>query len=171
MGIPCNYFPRFLILISKIVFCKDTLVNVISCCLFPAMWSWLWTEDLCSRREERWKGKRGKTSQKVSTNCVVYHASCREARSRCRRWTDWVNFLGLKFWPKVIFLGLWKTLGFFWVPKKTRGIWVAKKQLTDILGYAKKSSDFFGYTNSEVVIFLGIKYEPLSDTRPALPRH
>ena len=27
----------------------------------------------------------------------------------------------------------------------------------------KKSSDFFGWTNSEVVIFLGIKYKPLSD--------
>ena len=27
----------------------------------------------------------------------------------------------------------------------------------------KKSSDCFGKTNFEVVIFLGIKYEPLSD--------
>ena len=27
----------------------------------------------------------------------------------------------------------------------------------------KKSSDFFGLTNSEVVILGGIKYEPLSD--------
>ena len=34
-----------------------------------------------------------------------------------------VIFLGLKFWPKVIFLGLWKTPGFFWVAKK-RGIFL-----------------------------------------------
>ena len=38
-----------------------------------------------------------------------------------------------------------------------------KKGLRDFFGYAKKSSDLFGETNSEVVIFLGIKYEPLSD--------
>ena len=56
-------------------------------------------------------------------------------------------FLGLKFWPKVSFFGLRKrTKGFFWV--------------------CKKSSDFFGWTNSEVVISLGIKYEPLSDPPP-----
>ena len=30
-------------------------------------------------------------------------------------------------------------------------------------GMLKKGSDCFGLTNSEVVIFLGIKYEPLSD--------
>ena len=41
--------------------------------------------------------------------------------------------------------------------------WVAKKGVRDFLGYAKKTGDFFGQTNSEVVIFLGIKYEPLSD--------
>ena len=33
----------------------------------------------------------------------------------------------------------------------------------------KKSSDFLGKTNSEVVIFLGMKYEPLSD--PPSSRH
>ena len=44
--------------------------------------------------------------------------------------------LGLKFWPKVIFLGR---------EKKTEGyFWVAIKGLRDFLGYAKKSSDFFG---------------------------
>ena len=45
-------------------------------------------------------------------------------------------FLGLKFWPKVIFLGR---------EKKTEGyFWVAEKGLRDFYGYAKK-----------VVIFLG----------------
>ena len=29
--------------------------------------------------------------------------------------------------------------------------------------YAKKRRDFYGQTNSEVGIFLGMKYEPLSD--------
>ena len=29
--------------------------------------------------------------------------------------------LGLTFWPKGIFLGLWKTPGFFWVAKTTEG--------------------------------------------------
>ena len=34
-------------------------------------------------------------------------------------------FLGLTFWPKGIFLGLWKTPGFFWVAKTTQGFfWV-----------------------------------------------
>ena len=30
-------------------------------------------------------------------------------------------FLGLTFWPKGSFLGLWKTPGFFWVAKTTQG--------------------------------------------------
>ena len=30
-------------------------------------------------------------------------------------------FLGLTFWPKGIFLGLWKTPRFFWVAKTTQG--------------------------------------------------
>ena len=30
-------------------------------------------------------------------------------------------FLGLTFWPKWFFLGLWKTPGFFWVAKTTQG--------------------------------------------------
>ena len=74
-------------------------------------------------------------------------------------------FLGLKFWPKRFF-GSMKDAGIFFglQKKKTeRFFWVAKKGLRDFLGYAKKSSDFFGQTNSEVVIFWGIKYEPLSD--------
>ena len=33
-----------------------------------------------------------------------------------------VTFFGLKIWPKVIFLGLCKTPGFFWVVKKGLGI-------------------------------------------------
>ena len=35
------------------------------------------------------------------------------------------------------------------------------------LGMLKKGSDFFGKTNSEVVIFWGIKYESLSDPPPS----
>ena len=31
-------------------------------------------------------------------------------------------FWGLKFWPKVVFWGLLKTPGFFWIAKKSRGI-------------------------------------------------
>ena len=49
-----------------------------------------------------------------------------------------VIFLGLKCWPKVIFLGLWKTPGIFWVAKKTKKFfWVAKKGIRDFFGYAK----------------------------------
>ena len=62
-------------------------------------------------------------------------------------------------------------LGFFGVAKITEGFfWVAKKGLRDIFAYAKKSNDFFGQTNSEVVIFLGIKYEPLLEPPPP-PHH
>ena len=80
----------------------------------------------------------------------------------------WVIFLGLKFWPKGDFLGLWKTAEIFLGrEKKTEGsFWVAKKGQRDIFGYAKKSSGFLGQTNSEVVIFWGIKYEPLLDPPP-----
>ena len=57
--------------------------------------------------------------------------------------------------------------GVFWVTikkSKTEGFFgSAKKGPRDFFGYAKKSSDFFKRTNSEVLIFLGIKYEPLSD--------
>ena len=54
--------------------------------------------------------------------------------------------------------------------KKKQGFFrVAKKGLRDFFGCVKKSSDFFGKTNSEVVIFLGIKYEPLSDPPPPSP--
>ena len=46
--------------------------------------------------------------------------------------------LGLKLWPKVIFLGLWKKPGFFGGTKKTEGFFgVVKKGLRDFLGYAK----------------------------------
>ena len=39
------------------------------------------------------------------------------------------DFLGLKFWPKVIFLGLRKTPGFFWVVEESRWIfWGCKKR-------------------------------------------
>ena len=51
-------------------------------------------------------------------------------------------FLGLKFWPKVIVLGL---RDFFGSRKETQGFFgVSKKELRDFFGYAKKSSDFFG---------------------------
>ena len=55
------------------------------------------------------------------------------------------DFLGLTFWPKVIFLGL-KDAGIFWGREiKTEGFFVvAKKGLRDFFGYAKKGSDFFG---------------------------
>ena len=52
-----------------------------------------------------------------------------------------------------ISLGCEKTKEFFGV---------AKKGLRDFGGYAKKRSDFYRQTNSEVVISLDIKYKPLS---------
>ena len=68
-------------------------------------------------------------------------------------------FLNLKFWPKVIFLGRQKNRGIFQGCEKK-----------DFKGFfAKKRSNFFGYTNSEVVISLGIKYEPLSPPPPPPP--
>ena len=50
----------------------------------------------------------------------------------------------------MIFLGLQKMLGFFWVVKKHRGIFLGCEIGTKgFFGYAKESSDFFGYeTNS-----------------------
>ena len=45
-----------------------------------------------------------------------------------------VIFLGLKFWPKVIFWGLLKTPGFFWIAKRNRGIF---------LGCEKRTKGFF----------------------------
>ena len=41
--------------------------------------------------------------------------------------------------------------------KDAKIFWVTKKGLRDFLRYAKKSSDFFGWTNSEVVIFFGYR--------------
>ena len=53
-------------------------------------------------------------------------------------------FLGLKFWPKVIFWVYERCRDVFGSQKKTEGFWgVAKKGLRDFLGYAKKGSDFF----------------------------
>ena len=81
-----------------------------------------------------------------------------------------VIFLGLKFWPKVIFGVCERHQDFFRSRKITEGFfWVVKKRLKDFLGYVKKHSNFFGWTNFEVVIFLGIKYEPLSDLPPPSP--
>ena len=56
-----------------------------------------------------------------------------------------VIFWVLKFWPKVTFLGLWKTLGFFGLRKKT-GIFLGSRKRTKGFfgGMLKKSSDFFG---------------------------
>ena len=63
-----------------------------------------------------------------------------------------------------------KDAGIFWVAKKTKGfLGVAKKGLRDFFGYAKKSSNFYWQTNSEVVIFLGIKYIPLFGPPPPPP--
>ena len=57
----------------------------------------------------------------------------------------------------------------FWVAKNTEGFFgVAKKGLSNILGILKKSSDFLGLSNSEVIVFLGMKYEPLSPPPPPL---
>ena len=55
-------------------------------------------------------------------------------------------FLGLKFWPEVIFFWVYERCwDFFWVMKKNRDfLGVAKKGLRDFFGYAKKSSYFFG---------------------------
>ena len=47
------------------------------------------------------------------------------------------------------------------------GLW--KKGQGIFLGMLKKVAIFFGQTNFEVVIFLGIKYEPLSDPPPPPP--
>ena len=72
--------------------------------------------------------------------------------------------LSLKFWPKVIFWVYERRWDFFWLRKKQSDFWgLRKKVLRDFFGYAKNSSDFIWQTNSEVVISLGIKYEPLSD--------
>ena len=49
-------------------------------------------------------------------------------------------FLGLKFWPKVIFWFYERHWDFFVSQEKNTGIfWVAKKGLRDFLGYAKNS--------------------------------
>ena len=53
-----------------------------------------------------------------------------------------VIFLGLRFWPKVIFWVYERRRELFWVAEENRGIlfWVADK---GIFWYAKKCSDFF----------------------------
>ena len=57
-----------------------------------------------------------------------------------------------------IFLGRHKNKGILGgCEKRTKGF---------VGGYAKKKSDFYWQTNSEVVISLGIKYKPLSDPLP-----
>ena len=54
-------------------------------------------------------------------------------------------FLGLKFWPKVMFWVYERCRDFFGSQKITEGFfWVAKKGLKNFFGYAKESSDFFG---------------------------
>ena len=55
-------------------------------------------------------------------------------------------FLGLKFWPKVIFFGTMKDTRIFLGHKiKPEGFFgVAKKRLRDFFGYATKRSDFLG---------------------------
>ena len=51
-------------------------------------------------------------------------------------------YLGLKFWPKVIFLGSMKDAGNFWGREKNRGIF---------WGCEKRTKRFFGYTKKVVV--------------------
>ena len=58
----------------------------------------------------------------------------------------WVIFLGLKFWPKGDFLGLWKTPRFFWV---------VKKKQRDLFGLRKKDKGIFLGMPKKVVVFLG----------------
>ena len=56
-----------------------------------------------------------------------------------------VIFLGLKFWPKVIFFGCMKDARIFLGCGKKREIfWCCKKRTKGFFGYAKKCSDFFG---------------------------
>ena len=63
-----------------------------------------------------------------------------------------------------------KDAGIFLGRVKNKGIFgVAKKGLRDFLRYSKKSSDFYWQRNYEVVISLGIKYKPLSDSPPPTP--
>ena len=53
-------------------------------------------------------------------------------------------FLGLKFWPKVIFWVYETCRDFFGSQKKIRFFWIAKQGLRDFVGYAKKVVIFFG---------------------------
>ena len=54
-------------------------------------------------------------------------------------------FLGLKFWPKVIFLGLLKTPGSFWIANKNGGVLGGCEERTKrLFGYARKGNDFLG---------------------------
>ena len=71
-------------------------------------------------------------------------------------------FFGLKFWPKVI----------FWVYERHRNFLGSRKRNSGIFGGLCKK-DFFGACSKivilfwvEVVIFLGINYEPLLDPPP-----
>ena len=56
-----------------------------------------------------------------------------------------VIFLGLKFWPKVIFGVYERCPDFLGSRRRTEGFFgVAEKGLRFFFGYAKKRSDFFG---------------------------
>ena len=57
-----------------------------------------------------------------------------------------VIFLGLKIWPKMNKFGVYERRpDFLGSRRRTEGFfWVAEKGLRVFLGYAKKSSDFFG---------------------------
>ena len=61
-----------------------------------------------------------------------------------------------------------KDAGIFLGRDKNKGIWGGCEKRTKGFfgGYAKKKSNFYWQTNSEVVISLGIKYKPLSDPLP-----
>ena len=76
------------------------------------------------------------------------------------------DFFGSEILAKSDFLGSMKEAGIFIGPEKTEGIfWVAKKGLRGFFGYAKKKQWFFWVDKFwNFVIFLGIKYELLSDS-------
>ena len=57
-------------------------------------------------------------------------------------------FLGLTFWPKGIFLGLWKTPGFFWVTKTTEGfLWVLYFSSAQVKNNISATYSFVFYQN------------------------
>ena len=99
-------------------------------------------------------------------------------------------FWGLRFWPKGIFLGRENNTGIFWVlysssaqinnnisaiysfvfDQNESWSWhvLAFQKIKNKICWCKNTEGFFWVTNSEVEIFLGINYEPLSDPAPVI---